>query len=79
MSLNLQQDLAPADLQRKWTKFDKVLGGFSRIKDALIASQGGDQQLMLVAVEFGNAIHNLFVIFDNRGRILSVDIYCDFV
>ena len=37
MSLNLQQDLAPADLQSKWTKLDKVLGGPSRIKDALIA------------------------------------------
>ena len=41
MSLKLQQDLAPADLQRKWSKLDKVLGGSSRIKDALIASQGG--------------------------------------
>ena len=79
MSLNLQQDLAPADLKRKWTKLDKVLGGSSRIKGALIASQGGDQQLMLVAFEFGNATDNLFVIFDNRGRIISVDIYRDFV
>ena len=34
---------------------------------------------MLVAFEFGNATDNLFVIFDNRGRIISVDIYRDFV
>ena len=66
MSLELQQDLAPADLQRKWTKLATVSGGFRSIKDAVIASQGGDQQPLLVAVEFGNTTSNLFVIFDSR-------------
>ena len=79
MSLELQQDLAPADLQRKWTNLATVSGGFRSIKDAVIASQGGDQQLVLVAVEFGNATSNLFVIFDGRGRIINVDISRDFV
>ena len=79
MSLELQQDLAPADLQRKWSKLATVSGGFRSIKDAVIASQGGDQQLVLVAVEFGNATSNLFVIFDGRGRIINVDISRDFV
>ena len=51
MSLELQQDLAPADLQRKWSKLATVSSGFRSIKDAVIASQGGDQQLVLVAVE----------------------------
>ena len=79
LSLDLQQDLAPADLQRKWTKLSKVSGGFRQIKDAVIASQGGNQQLVLVAVEFGQATSNLFVIFDDRGRIINVDISRDFV
>lgn len=79
MSLELQQDLAPADLQRKWSKLATVSGGFRSIKDAVIASQGGDQQLVLVAVEFGKATSNLFVIFDGRGRIINVDISRDFV
>ena len=62
MSLQLQEELAPGDLQRKWTKLSQVSGGFRKVKDAVIAHQGGDQQLVLVAVAFGQATTNLFVI-----------------
>ena len=79
MSLQLQEELAPGDLERKWTKLSQVAGGFRKVKDAVIAHQGGDQQLVLVAVAFGNATSNLFVIFDERGRIINVDISRDFV
>ena len=34
---------------------------------------------MLVSIEFGNATSNLFVIFDERGQIINVDISRDFV
>ena len=50
MSLQLQEELALGDLERKWTKLSQVSGGFSKVKDAVIAHQGGDQQLVLVAV-----------------------------
>jgi len=79
MSLQLQEELAPGDLERKWTKLSRVSGGFRKVKDAVIAHQGGDQQLVLVAVAFGEATTNLFVIFDERGRIINVDISRDFV
>ncbi len=79
MSLQLQEDLAPGDLERKWTKLSQVSGGFRNVKDAVIAHQGGDQQLVLVAVAFGKATTNLFVIFDESGRIINVDISRDFV
>ena len=79
MSLQLQEELAPGDLERKWTKLSKVSGGFRKVKDAVIAHQGGDQQLVLVAVAFGQATTNLFVIFDASGRIINVDISRDFV
>jgi len=79
LSLDLQQDLAPADLQRKWNKLSAVSGGFRKLKQAVIASQGGDQQLVLVSVEFGDATSNLFVIFNQRGQIINVDISRDFV
>ena len=79
MSLQLQEDLAPGDLERKWTKLSQVSGGFRKVKDAVIAHQGGDQQLVLVAVAFGKATTNLFVIFDESGRIINVDISRDFV
>ena len=79
LSLQLQEELSPADLERKWSKLNRVSGGFRNVKDAVIASQGGEQQLVLVAVEFGKATSNLFVIFDDQGRIINVDISRDFV
>ena len=79
MSLQLQEELAPGDLERKWTKLSRVSGGFNKVKDAVIAHQGGDQQLVLVAVAFGQATTNLFVILDASGRIINVDISRDFV
>ena len=79
MSLQLQEELAPGDLERKWTKLSQVSGGFRKVKDAVIAHQGGDQQLVLVAVAFGQATTNLFVICDASGRIINVDISRDFV
>ena len=79
MSLQLQEELAPGDLERKWTKLSQVSGGFRKVKDAVIDHQGGDQQLVLVAVAFGQATTNLFVIFDASGRIINVDISRDFV
>ena len=54
-------------------------GGFRQIKDAVIANEGGDQQLVLVAVEFVNTTSNLFVIIDASGRIINVDISQEFV
>ena len=56
------------DLERKWTKLSQVSGGFRKVKDAVIAHQGGDQ-----------ATTNLFVIFDASGRIINVDTSRDFV
>ena len=78
LSLQLQEELSPADLERKWSKLNYVSGGFGKVKDDVIASRGG-QQLVLVAVAFGKATSNLFVIFDNEGRIINVDISRDFV
>ena len=79
ISLQLQEELAPGALERKWTKRSKVSRGFRKVKDAVIANQGGDQQLVLVSVAYGKATTNLFVIFDETGRIINVDISRDFV
>ena len=59
LEINFQKELAPGDLQRKWTKLARVSGGFIKVKDAVIASSGGDQQLVLVSVEFGKATKSL--------------------
>ena len=61
---------------------DQARKGFRRLhqdQGCFDRQSGDDQQPLLVAVEFGNATDNLFVIFDNRGRIISVDTYRDFV
>ena len=79
MFLQLQEELAPGDPERKWTKLNQVSSGFRKVKNAVIAHQGGNQQRVLVAVAFGQATSNLFVIFDGSGRIINVDISRDFV
>ena len=39
MSLQLQEELAPGDLEHKWTKLSQVSGGFRKVKDAVIPHQ----------------------------------------
>ena len=79
MSPQLKEELAPGDLERKWTKLSQVSGGFRKVKDAVIAHQGGDRQHELLVAAFGQATTNLFVIFDASGRIINVDTSRDFV
>jgi hypothetical protein len=79
LDLEFQQELTPQDLKRKWTKLERTLGGVKRVKSALVASQGGEQQLVLVTIEFGKVTDNLFVIFNREGRIINVDFSADLV
>ena len=79
LDLDFQREISAADLQRKWTKLERVLGGVKRIKSALAASSNSEQQLVLVTIEFGNMTDNLFVIFNSQGRIINVDFSADLV
>lgn len=79
LDLEFQKEISPADLERKWSKLERVLGGMKRVKSALVASQGSEQQLVLVTIEFGNVTDNLFVIFNSQGRIINVDFSADLV
>ena len=79
LDLDFQKEISPSDLRRKWTKLETVLGGVKRIKSALVASQGGEQQLVLITIEFGKVTDNLFVIFNSQGRIINVDFSADLV
>ena len=67
LQIDFQKELAPGDLERKWTKLTRVSGGFRAVKDAVVASQGGEQHLVLVCVEFGKATTNLFVFLTTRA------------
>lgn len=79
LDLEFQKEISPADLERKWSKLERVLGGMKQVKSALVASQGSEQQLVLVTIEFGNVTDNLFVIFNSQGRIINVDFSADLV
>ena len=79
LDLDFQKEIGPQDLKRKWSKLARTLGGVKEIKSALVASQGGDQQLVLVTIEFGKVTDNLFVIFNRDGRIINVDFSADLV
>ncbi|QNI59200.1 putative conserved secreted protein [Synechococcus sp. BIOS-U3-1] len=79
LDLDFQREISPADLKRKWSKLERVLGGVKSIKSALAASSSNEQQLVLVTIEFGNMTDNLFVIFNRQGQIINVDFSADLV
>ncbi|WP_114992308.1 DUF3887 domain-containing protein [Synechococcus sp. UW179A] len=79
LDLDFQKEISPADLKRKWSKLERVLGGVKSIKSSLAASSSSEQQLVLVTIEFGNMTDNLFVIFNRQGRIINVDFSADLV
>lgn len=78
LDLDFQREIRPQDLERKWNKLSRVLGGVKEIKTALVANQGGEQ-LVLVTIAFGKVTDNLFVIFNREGRIINVDFSADLV
>ena len=79
LDLDFQREISPADLERKWSKLARVLGGVKNIENALVATRTGEQQLVLVTIEFGDVTDNLFVIFNRQGRIINVDFSADLV
>jgi len=79
LDLDFQKEISPQDLERKWSKLVRVLGGMKDIKTALVANEGGEQQLVLVTIAFGKITDNLFVIFNREGRIINVDFSPDLV
>ena len=79
LDLDFQKEISPQDLERKWSKLVRVLGGMKEVKTALVANAGGEQQLVLVTIAFGKVTDNLFVIFNREGRIINVDFSADLV
>ncbi len=79
LDLDFQKEISPQDLERKWSKLVRVLGGMKEVKTALVANAGGEQQLVLVTIAFSKVTDNLFVIFNREGRIINVDFSADLV
>jgi hypothetical protein len=73
LSLDLQQQISAQELTNRWQNLEKRTGAFQRVRGTLVASQGGDQQLVLVTTQFSRLTDNLFVILDSAGHIIGID------
>lgn len=71
--LGLQQELSPQQIASRWNALQQMAGTYEGIRGSLVASSGGDQQLVLVTIQFSRLTDNLFVIFDRDGHIVGVD------
>lgn len=73
LSLRLQEELPPATITARWQGLERRVGAFKDIKGTVVAHAGGEQQLVLVTTRFARLTDNLFVIFDDRNRIVGID------
>ncbi len=73
LSRDLQEQISPQDLLNRWKDLEKLTGSFQRLRGTVVASEGGQQQLVLVTTQFERLTDNLFVIFDDTGHIVGVD------
>ncbi|MCP9771857.1 DUF3887 domain-containing protein [Synechococcus sp. Tobar12-5m-g] len=73
LSLELQGQLRPQDMLNRWKDLEKLTGTFQRVRGTVVASQGGDQQLVLVTTQFNRLTDNLFVILDASNHIIGID------
>jgi hypothetical protein len=73
LSLDLQQDWSPETLAARWKGLQERTGAFRAVRGAVLASDQGSQQLVLVTTQFQRLTDNLFVILDGQGRITGVD------
>jgi hypothetical protein len=73
LSLQLQEQISPQDMLNRWKDLEKLTGTFERVRGTVVASQGGDQQLVLVTTQFNRLTDNLFVILDSSNHIIGID------
>ncbi|MCT0212974.1 DUF3887 domain-containing protein [Synechococcus sp. CS-1326] len=73
LSLQLQEQISPQDMLNRWKDLEKLTGTFQRVRGTVVASQGGDQQLVLVTTQFNRLTDNLFVILDSGNHIIGID------
>ena len=73
LSLDLQEQISAQELTNRWQNLEKRTDSFVQIRGSLLASEGGDQQLVLVTTQFSRLTDNLFVILDSAGHIIGID------
>ena len=73
LSLELQGQISPRDMLNRWKDLEKFTGTFQRVRGTVLASLGGNQQLVLVTTQFNRVTDNLFVILDTSNHIIGID------
>ena len=70
---DLQSEIPPASLQRKWLNLQSRTGNVVRVREVLPSEQSGEMKLVMVTIEFTRLTDNLYVILDRSNAIIGVD------
>lgn len=77
LSPEMQEEIPPAALQRKWQVLQRRTGNVISVRRILRSESTADLKLVLVNIQFTRTTDNLFVILDNTNQIVGVDFPID--
>jgi hypothetical protein len=70
---DLQTEIPPASLQKKWQNLQRLTGNFVRVRKINRSEHTPDMKLVMVTTEFTRLTDNLYVILDSANEIIGVD------
>ncbi|MFM7237714.1 MAG: DUF3887 domain-containing protein [Cyanobium sp.] len=73
----LQEEIRPASLQRKWQNLQRNTGNFVKVRRIARSESTAEMKLVLVNTQFTRTTDNLFVILDSSNQIVGVDFPTD--
>ena len=74
---NLQEEIPPAAMQRKWQALQQRTGNVVKVEKVARSEDTSDMKLVLVLTKFNRLRDNIFVILDRRNAIIGVDFPTD--
>lgn len=77
LSPELQEEIPPATLQRKWQHLQRNTGNFIKVRRIARSESTAELKLVLVNTQFTRTTDNLFVILDSSNQIVGVDFPTD--
>jgi hypothetical protein len=77
LSPELQEEIPPATLQRKWQQLQRRTGNFIKVRRIARSESTAELKLVLVNTQFTRTTDNLFVILDSTNQIVGVDFPTD--
>jgi hypothetical protein len=74
---NLQEEIPPAAMQRKWQALQQRTGTVVKVEKVARSEDTTDMKLVLVLTKFTRLSDNIFVILDRRNAIIGIDFPTD--